>query len=126
DELRILAGHADVDVPERKLGADLQRRLAQGVEQPQSGRGADRRGQPVGRGGDLVAAERRQLPQVRLEGLDEGCRLHGVIMTSLWCLSSVNVTSARTCRFRASLTKRSRAKRRALMPASRGCWNSQV
>ena len=79
---------------ERELRADLQRRLAQGVEQPQPGRGTDRRGEPVGRGGDLVAAEGRKLPQVRLEGFGKGCRLHGVIMTSLWRLSSVTVTSA--------------------------------
>src|SRR5262245_44129777 len=94
DELRVGAGEANLDVAFGQLRADLQRRLAQGLEQAHPGRAAERLDQALRRGGRLLVADGGDGGEVPLERCGESCRLHGVIMTPGWHLSSTIVKSA--------------------------------
>ena len=82
DELRLLRGDPQVDVPAGKLLRKLESGLGEQVDQPE-GRGLlDRALQPAGRFDQVVAADLGELADVSLECLDEVRCLHDVIMTS--------------------------------------------
>ena len=83
-------------MPVGQLSAELERRLAEGVEEAQARGTADRLQHAFGRGAGLLVADRGHCGQVGLERIDEPCHLHDVIMTSLWRLSSVFLTVMET------------------------------
>src|SRR6188508_338905 len=91
-ERRVLSDEAHLDVPVGQLSVELERCLAECVEEPQARRTADRLQHAFGRGTGLLVTHRGDRGQVGLERFDEPCHLHDVIMTSLWSLSSVFLT----------------------------------
>src|SRR5919109_4442967 len=83
DERRVLACEAHLDMPGRQLRVELERRLAECVEEAEPGRAANRLQHALGCLSRLLVADGRDRGQVGLERLDEPCHLHDVIMTSL-------------------------------------------
>ena len=55
----------------RKLARELERRLGESVEKPETGGRADGGGQPACGLGDVVVADRGDLGEIRLKPFDE-------------------------------------------------------
>src|SRR5205085_857553 len=94
-ERRVLPREPNLDSTRAELLVQLEGGLAERVEEPEAGRGADRRAQAAGGLGGRVVADSGDGGEIGLERLDEACQLHDVIMTSLRRLSSVRLAAGR-------------------------------
>src|SRR5918996_1140592 len=83
NELRLPPGKPDLDARRVELAADLERRLAEEVEQPQVERRGERVRQPASRLGAGVVSAGGGSGQILLDGLDVAFELHcDITMTS--------------------------------------------
>src|SRR4051812_27580915 len=92
-ECGILADEAHLDVAGRQLSAELERGFPECVEEAEPCGTANRLDDALCDGARLLVPDGGHCGHVGLERFDEPCHLHGVIMTSLCCLSSVFATS---------------------------------
>jgi hypothetical protein len=89
DELRLATDEANLDLTGRKLGGDVEGRLAQELEQPELKGGAERVSEPTRRLRGRVVAERGSGCEVGLDCGDVRGQLHDInydiIMASVKC-----------------------------------------
>ena len=82
DELRVAAGEPDLDAPVVELAVELERGLAERLEEaPADGR-LERDREELGRAGRRLVADRRHAGEVLTERLDIAVDLHDRSMTS--------------------------------------------
>ena len=82
DELWLGAGEADVDAGAVELRLELERRLAQRLEQPPGERRLERDGQEVGGSGRRLVTDGGDGLEILLQRLYVAVDLHGATMTS--------------------------------------------
>ena len=82
DELRIAAGEPDLDPPFFELARELERRLAERLEEAPAEGGLERAREELGGAGGRLVADRRYAGEVFAERLDIAVDLHDRSMTS--------------------------------------------